>query len=269
MTSQWARWCLNHQPHEWLLNRSFRRRSKKTSKLRIITGLCAGNSPVTGEFPAQMASNAEMFPFDDDVIMNNYKRMGIRPVNDRRCSKNIYRVSHLFTSVIMNMLLNTQLRGHDLTRLTFMWRLLYLSLLSLLSASWNADWASTWNVCSNWGLQFIGHCIMQVICIAQFLLNSSVLIRVSPGMHNKISWGRASALISIEHLWYSRGFKHVATKCRTLHGHFTSICLNGRLCSLNDFGLVSHIWVLNSSTVSPSNAYTLCKSLHFSIASGR
>ena len=36
----------------------FRRRSKKTSKLRA-TGLCAGNSPVTGEFPAQMASNAE------------------------------------------------------------------------------------------------------------------------------------------------------------------------------------------------------------------
>ena len=33
-------------------------RSKKTSKLRV-TGLCAGNSPGTGEFPAQMASNAE------------------------------------------------------------------------------------------------------------------------------------------------------------------------------------------------------------------
>ena len=48
----------NHQPHDCLLNRSFRRRSKKTSKLRV-TGLCAGNSPVTGEFPAQMASNAE------------------------------------------------------------------------------------------------------------------------------------------------------------------------------------------------------------------
>ena len=48
----------NHQPHDCLLIRSFRRRSKKTSKLRI-TGLCAGNSPVTGEFPAQMASNAE------------------------------------------------------------------------------------------------------------------------------------------------------------------------------------------------------------------
>ena len=31
---------------------------KKTSKLRV-TGLCAGNSSVTGEFPAQRASNAE------------------------------------------------------------------------------------------------------------------------------------------------------------------------------------------------------------------
>ena len=39
-------------------NRLFRRRSKKASKLRV-TGLCAENSPGTGEFPAQMASNAE------------------------------------------------------------------------------------------------------------------------------------------------------------------------------------------------------------------
>ena len=35
----------NHQPHDCLLNRLFRRRSKKISKLRV-TGLCAGNSPV-------------------------------------------------------------------------------------------------------------------------------------------------------------------------------------------------------------------------------
>ena len=41
-----------HQPHDCFLNRLFRRRSKKTSKL-CVTGLCAGNSPVTGEFPAQ------------------------------------------------------------------------------------------------------------------------------------------------------------------------------------------------------------------------
>ena len=49
---------LNHQTHDCLLNRLFGRRSTKTSKLRV-TGLSAGNSPGTGEFPAQMASNAE------------------------------------------------------------------------------------------------------------------------------------------------------------------------------------------------------------------
>ena len=59
------RWChnrrdsvSNHQPHDCLLNCLFTRISKKTSKLRV-TGLCVGNSPGTGEFPAQMASNAE------------------------------------------------------------------------------------------------------------------------------------------------------------------------------------------------------------------
>ena len=44
-----------------IVYRLFRRRSKKTSKLRV-TGLCEGNSPVTGEFPAQMASNMNNVP---------------------------------------------------------------------------------------------------------------------------------------------------------------------------------------------------------------
>ena len=38
----------NHQHHDCLFNCLFRRRSKKTSKLRV-TGLCAGNSPGTGK----------------------------------------------------------------------------------------------------------------------------------------------------------------------------------------------------------------------------
>ena len=46
------------EPQDCLLNRLFRHRWKKTSKLRV-TGLCEGNSPVTGEFPTQMASNSE------------------------------------------------------------------------------------------------------------------------------------------------------------------------------------------------------------------
>ena len=49
----------NHQPYNCLLNRLLRRRSKKTSKLRV-----------TGEFPAQMASHAESVSFDD-VIMQH------------------------------------------------------------------------------------------------------------------------------------------------------------------------------------------------------
>ena len=48
----------NHQPRDCLYNRLSRRISTKASKIRV-TGLCAGNSPGTGEFPAQRASNAE------------------------------------------------------------------------------------------------------------------------------------------------------------------------------------------------------------------
>ena len=49
----------NHQPHDYLLNRLFH-----------VTGLCVENSPITGEFPAQRASNAEnvaiTYPFRSD-----------------------------------------------------------------------------------------------------------------------------------------------------------------------------------------------------------
>ena len=48
----------NHQPYDCLLNRLFRRRSKKSPKLRV-TGLCEENLPVTDEFSAQRASNAQ------------------------------------------------------------------------------------------------------------------------------------------------------------------------------------------------------------------
>ena len=40
----------NHQPHYCLLNCLFRPRSKETSNLGV-TRLCAGNSPLTSEFP--------------------------------------------------------------------------------------------------------------------------------------------------------------------------------------------------------------------------
>ena len=52
----------NHQSHDCLLNRLVRHRSKKISKLRV-TGIGAGNSPVTSEFPAQRASNASFITY--------------------------------------------------------------------------------------------------------------------------------------------------------------------------------------------------------------
>ena len=57
----------NRQPHNCFLNRLFRHRSKKTPKLRV-TGLCGGNSPEAGEFPAQMASNARWRHHDVVVL---------------------------------------------------------------------------------------------------------------------------------------------------------------------------------------------------------
>ena len=59
---------LNHQPHGCLLNRLFRRRSKKTSKLRV-TGLCVGNSPGPVNSPHKGPVTRKMVPFDD-VIMD-------------------------------------------------------------------------------------------------------------------------------------------------------------------------------------------------------
>ena len=71
-TSQWCHndhdGVSNHQPHGCLLNRLFRCRSKKTSKLRV-TGLCAGNSPGPVNSPQKVPIMRKMFPFDD-VIMH-------------------------------------------------------------------------------------------------------------------------------------------------------------------------------------------------------
>ena len=56
-----------------LLNRLFRRRSKKTSKLRV-TGLRVGNSPGPVNSPPKGPVTRKMFPFDDvNMLMMNAK----------------------------------------------------------------------------------------------------------------------------------------------------------------------------------------------------
>ena len=58
----------NHQPRGCLLDRLFRRRSKKTSKLRV-TGLCVGNSPGPVNSPHKGPVTRKMFPFDDVIML--------------------------------------------------------------------------------------------------------------------------------------------------------------------------------------------------------
>ena len=98
----------NHQPRDCLLNRLFRRRSNNTSKLRV-TGLCAVNSPVPGEFPHRWPVTRKMFPFDDAIMHTDHGNhlshsglsvnaswlwqfvsillliQGLGPANERRC----------------------------------------------------------------------------------------------------------------------------------------------------------------------------------------
>ena len=73
----------NHRPYDCLFNCFFRRRSTKTQKLRV-TGLCEGNSPVTGEFPAQMASNAGNISIwwrhHVDLVLSEYVCLSTRMV---------------------------------------------------------------------------------------------------------------------------------------------------------------------------------------------
>ena len=84
MTLQWRHneheGVSKHQSSDCLLNCLFRRRSEKTSKFRV-TGLCERNSPVTGEFPAQSASNAKEVSivvaviYTQVMVLDGYCRM--------------------------------------------------------------------------------------------------------------------------------------------------------------------------------------------------
>ena len=69
----------NHRRSDCLLNRLFRRRSKRTSTL-CVTGLCEGNSLVTGavDAPHKGPVTRKMAPFHDVIMMpwwvNGYAR---------------------------------------------------------------------------------------------------------------------------------------------------------------------------------------------------
>ena len=98
----------NHQPHDCLFNRLFRRRSKKTSKLPA-TGLCEGNSPETGEFPTQRVSNAEnvsiWWRHDGEGIRRVTPAMAVRWHALR--GQNLIRVKYFWLIIALCTLLTT------------------------------------------------------------------------------------------------------------------------------------------------------------------
>ena len=67
----------NHQPHGCLLKRLFRRRSKKTSKLRV-TSLCVVNSPGPVNSPHKGRVTRKMFPFDDVIMIIQLRRVFVQ-----------------------------------------------------------------------------------------------------------------------------------------------------------------------------------------------
>ena len=63
----------NHQPHDCLLSRLFRRRSKKTSTLRV-TALCVGYLPGPVNSPHKWPLTRKMFPFDDVIMFTAFSQ---------------------------------------------------------------------------------------------------------------------------------------------------------------------------------------------------
>ena len=90
----------NRQPHGCLLNSLFRRRSMKTSKLRV-TGLCVGNSPGPVNSPHKGPVTRKMLPFDD-VIMSWQQHIP----TDKTATKTLThrgRVTHICVSNLTTM----------------------------------------------------------------------------------------------------------------------------------------------------------------------
>ena len=69
----------NHQPHDCLLNRLFRLRSKKQSKLRV-TGLCAGIHRGPVKSPHKWSVTWKMFSFDDVIMWSLSAWRSLPPV---------------------------------------------------------------------------------------------------------------------------------------------------------------------------------------------
>ena len=92
----------NHQPHHFLLNRLLRRKSMKTSKLRV-TGLCRGihRWPVNSSY--KWPVTRKMFRFDDVTMDWCWQCVNYTIEADTIRSPMNYSVWCLYRSLIINM----------------------------------------------------------------------------------------------------------------------------------------------------------------------
>ena len=98
----------NHQPHDCLLYRLFRRRSKKTSKPRV-TGLCAGNSPGPVNSPHKRPVTRKMFPFDDVIMSSTIRSSTNTPMTRSKSYMSEYKEFFLSLTLLFTVLrLRTQ-----------------------------------------------------------------------------------------------------------------------------------------------------------------
>ena len=151
----------NHQPHGCLLNRLFRRRSKKTSKLRV-TGLCAGHSPGSGEFPAQMASYAE-----NVSIWWRHHEHHHRPRHCHRCPRHCHRHHHYY----YNQQLSSNFLKDMFTRCNYRYIYLMFNNKKLTSDMNNAKhwiWVNLW-----WTIMLGEYCVTVKIAVGEWNINWS------------------------------------------------------------------------------------------------
>ena len=123
----------NHQPHHCLLNPLFRRRSKKTSKLRV-TGLCAGNSPGTVNSPHKWPVTRKMLGGNCFLLqMNTWQFNSI--ISTENNWQNIKKISWIISRrLVQRRIIHMPLYDLEIIRhsRTIDWR-------DTLSTDWYAD----------------------------------------------------------------------------------------------------------------------------------
>ena len=107
----------NHLRLDFLLNRLFRRRSKKTAKLRV-TALCEGNPSVTGGTPHKGLVTRKMLPLDDVITLINTMRGIMFGIGWAPTSRNRVPIQYVVFFIIANPII----------KITGWWDLIFITM---------------------------------------------------------------------------------------------------------------------------------------------